>query len=348
MTTSAAEDGRAIVGILTKDDADYPFSVEISLRDVGGPSAGLMFALGIVDKLTPGALTNGRHVAGTGTIDDAGAVGAIGGIPQKMIGAKDAGAKVFLVPEDNCAEAVKTAPEGLRLVKVTSLKTAVAALDALAKDDDARPPGLRRLTAQSANVAPRASARVGTRSGPLSTAFSSSWDAHPQRGRARTVTQDGDHEPNLLPVRVLGHPPQRLALVVRQCLLLARRQHQPLHREGGAEHLRRPGDAREQLVERVVGGQIALVDRGEVTGRCGDDAQLAGELRLPAQQVGGLDERVEVRWLVPAAGRDVPLDVDRDLGEPRVGLRGCCMSRSCITRRRTVRRGGNSRDGSVG
>jgi PDZ domain-containing protein len=129
--TAAAEDGRAIVGILTRDDADYPFTVEISLRDVGGPSAGLMFALGIVDKLTPGALTGGRYVAGTGTIDDAGNVDAIGGIPQKMIGAKESGAEVFLVPEDNCAEAVRTAPDGLRLVKVATLKTAVAALDAL-------------------------------------------------------------------------------------------------------------------------------------------------------------------------------------------------------------------------
>ncbi|MEP6761415.1 MAG: PDZ domain-containing protein [Sporichthyaceae bacterium] len=131
VTTIAADDGRAIVGIITRDDATYPFKVQISLRDVGGPSAGLMFALGIVDKLTPGPLTGGRHVAGTGTIDDAGSVGAIGGIPQKMIGAKNAGARVFLVPEENCAEAAQTAPGGLRLVKVTSLQTAVAALDAL-------------------------------------------------------------------------------------------------------------------------------------------------------------------------------------------------------------------------
>ena len=129
--TSAAEDGRAIVGILTKDEADYPFTVEISLRDVGGPSAGLMFALGIVDKLTPGALTGGSYVAGTGTIDDAGQVGAIGGIPQKMDGAREVGATVFLVPEGNCAEAVDTAPDGLRLVKVDSLEHAVTALDAM-------------------------------------------------------------------------------------------------------------------------------------------------------------------------------------------------------------------------
>lgn len=134
VTTVAADDGRAIVGILTRDDADYPFKVEISLRDVGGPSAGLMFALGIVDKLTPGALTGGRHIAGTGTIDDEGKVDAIGGIPQKMIGAKEAGAEAFLVPEGNCAEAVETAPEGLRLLKVTTLKDSVAALDALRED----------------------------------------------------------------------------------------------------------------------------------------------------------------------------------------------------------------------
>jgi len=133
-------DGRAVVGILTKDEADYPFTVEISLRDVGGPSAGLMFALGIVDKLTPGALTGGRHVAGTGTIDDAGAVDAIGGIPQKMAGAKDAGATVFLVPADNCAEAVSTAPDDLRLVKVESLAGAVTALDDLREGRDDKLP----------------------------------------------------------------------------------------------------------------------------------------------------------------------------------------------------------------
>lgn len=131
VTTAEADDGRAIVGILTRDDADYPFTVEISLREVGGPSAGLMFALGIVDKLTPGALTGGRFVAGTGTIDDDGNVGSIGGIPQKMVGAQDEGAEVFLVPAENCAEAVRTAPEDLQLIKVDSLETAVAALDAL-------------------------------------------------------------------------------------------------------------------------------------------------------------------------------------------------------------------------
>lgn len=127
--TTEAEDGRAIVGITTRDDADYPFTVEISLEDVGGPSAGLMFALGIVDKLTPGSLTGGRYIAGTGTIDDAGAVGSIGGITQKMIGARKAGATVFLAPPGNCAEAARTKPHGLRLVRAATLAAAVRALD---------------------------------------------------------------------------------------------------------------------------------------------------------------------------------------------------------------------------
>lgn len=131
--TIAAEDGRAIVGITTQDDAEYPFTVDISLEDVGGPSAGLMFALGIVEKLTPGSLTGGAHVAGTGTIDDAGRVGAIGGITQKMLGAKAAGATVFLAPPGNCEEAKATKPDGLRLVRAATLASAVRSLERLSE-----------------------------------------------------------------------------------------------------------------------------------------------------------------------------------------------------------------------
>lgn len=127
--TQKAPDGRTIIGITTRDEAEYPFKVEISLDDVGGPSAGTMFALGIVDKLTPGSLTGGKHIAGTGTIDDAGNVGEIGGITQKMVAARDAGATVFLAPAGNCAEALQTVPAGLRLVRAKTLSSAVQALD---------------------------------------------------------------------------------------------------------------------------------------------------------------------------------------------------------------------------
>ncbi|GGR56022.1 MULTISPECIES: YlbL family protein [Streptomyces] len=131
ITTRAADDGgakRAIVGISAGTDHTFPFDIDIKLADVGGPSAGLMFALGIYDKLTPGSLTGGTFVAGTGTIDDNGTVGPIGGIEMKTVGARDKGARYFLTPADNCAAAAKDTPDGLTLVKV---KTIGDALDAL-------------------------------------------------------------------------------------------------------------------------------------------------------------------------------------------------------------------------
>jgi PDZ domain-containing protein len=105
------------------------FPIVFALDDIGGPSAGMMFALAIVDKLTPEDLTGGGHVAGTGTIDPSGTVGAIGGIRQKLAGARDAGATLFLMPEVHCEEAAGHVPEGLTLVPVTTLQ---GALDALA------------------------------------------------------------------------------------------------------------------------------------------------------------------------------------------------------------------------
>lgn len=105
--------------------------IRISLGDVGGPSAGLMFALAVVDKLSPGELTGGRFVAGTGAIDATGDVSPIGGIPFKMTAAREAGATVFLVPDENCAEARSAAPSGLQLVRVAGLDDAVRQLEAL-------------------------------------------------------------------------------------------------------------------------------------------------------------------------------------------------------------------------
>jgi PDZ domain-containing protein len=138
--TTKNDGGRTIVGITTRDTADYPFTVKIGLKDVGGPSAGLMFALGIVDKLTPGSLTGGAFVAGTGTIDGGGNVGPIGGITQKMVAAKRAGATVFLAPSGDCGEAISTVPDGLRLVRVTTLKSALSSLDALRANRNAKVP----------------------------------------------------------------------------------------------------------------------------------------------------------------------------------------------------------------
>lgn len=127
-TRRAEDDHRAIVGIQAGTDHTFPFSIDIKLADVGGPSAGLMFSLGLIDKLTPGDLTGGAFVAGTGTIDDAGKVGRIGGIGMKTIGAHDKGARYFLTPAGNCAEAEKNVPSGLTLVKVKTLHDALGAL----------------------------------------------------------------------------------------------------------------------------------------------------------------------------------------------------------------------------
>ncbi|WP_219463247.1 YlbL family protein [Nonomuraea rhizosphaerae] len=123
--------GKTAVGVSMQESYKFPFKVEINVGDVGGPSAGLMFSLGILDKLTPGEITGGKAIAGTGTIDPSGEVGPIGGIAQKMVGARKSGATVFLTPAGNCAEAVKAVPEGLRLVKAETLHEAVTALDAL-------------------------------------------------------------------------------------------------------------------------------------------------------------------------------------------------------------------------
>ncbi|WP_320782261.1 PDZ domain-containing protein [Streptomyces sp. CRN 30] len=105
--------------------------VTLELADVGGPSAGLLFSLGIVDKLDDGDLTGGRTVAGTGTITDDGEVGAVGGVPLKTKSAARDGATVFLVPKDECADAQAELPDGLRLIPVTTLKGAIDALHAL-------------------------------------------------------------------------------------------------------------------------------------------------------------------------------------------------------------------------
>ncbi|WAP52711.1 PDZ domain-containing protein [Arthrobacter sp. ATA002] len=132
VTPAAADSGSYQLGIFLATSFEFPFEVSIALDDVGGPSAGMMFALGIVDRLTPGGMTGGRHFAGTGTIDSAGNVGPIGGIAQKMTGASDAGAEFFLAPAENCGEVVGNIPEGLGVVRVATLDEARTAVDALA------------------------------------------------------------------------------------------------------------------------------------------------------------------------------------------------------------------------
>ncbi|HEY0950795.1 YlbL family protein [Nocardioides sp.] len=138
--TPQVTDGRPQIGIQvgTQAKSDLPVKVHIAIDPaIGGPSAGLMFSLGIYDTLTPGSLTGGATIAGTGTMDAAGNVGPIGGIQQKIVGARDAGAELFMVPPDNCAEALGAPNGDMRLVRAATMHDARVAIAAWVKDHDA-------------------------------------------------------------------------------------------------------------------------------------------------------------------------------------------------------------------
>lgn len=129
-----------VVGVTVGPSYDFPFQVSVNIDDrIGGPSAGLIFALAVYDTLTPGSLTGGAAISGTGTISEGGRVGPIGGIQQKIVAAADSGAEVFLVPPRNCeaALAVGIDEEEMRLVKARTLHSAVVSLEKYVDDPDA-------------------------------------------------------------------------------------------------------------------------------------------------------------------------------------------------------------------
>jgi Lon-like protease len=147
VTTAKApnDPGKAFVGITPFDGFEFPFEVKVNLgQDIGGPSAGTMFALAIVDKLTKGSLTGGRHIAGTGAIEADGKVQPIGGIQQKIAGAKKNGATTFLVPAENCPAAAAAGIDGIQLVRVDTLGGAVQSLKRLLDDPSTRVPSCAR------------------------------------------------------------------------------------------------------------------------------------------------------------------------------------------------------------
>jgi Lon-like protease len=130
--TPISSEGKWRVGIYAGSRFDFPIDVKLQLADVGGPSGGTMFALGIYDKLTPGSLTGGEMIAGTGTIDQSGDVGPIGGIRQKLYGAVRAGATWFLAPASNCDEVVGHIPNGIQVVSMTTFTDALTAVKQIA------------------------------------------------------------------------------------------------------------------------------------------------------------------------------------------------------------------------
>jgi PDZ domain-containing protein len=143
LTMARKDDGTAILGVsLQTDHLDYklPFDVKIDSGQIGGPSAGLAFTLGVLDELSPGELTGGVQIAATGTIGIDGTVGDVGGVPQKTAAVIASGAKVFLVPPGEYKDAVKRAGKRLKVVQVANLNQAIIALGQLGGDVSALGP----------------------------------------------------------------------------------------------------------------------------------------------------------------------------------------------------------------
>lgn len=133
-------DGTAVMGIWIDPTFDLPIDVSVQIDQVGGPSAGTMFSLAIMDKLTEVDELSGQHVAGTGTIDADGDVGPIGGIQFKMEGARAAGTEYFLAPVANCEDVRGHVPEGLSVFSVDNLDDAYAAVTSIGAGDTSKLP----------------------------------------------------------------------------------------------------------------------------------------------------------------------------------------------------------------
>ena len=130
-------DGAPRMGVVLAAGYEFPMDVQIAVGDIGGPSAGMIFSLSVYDELTPGALTGGHQIAGTGTIAVDGAVGPIGGVRQKMVGAEESEAEFFLAPSANCDEVVGYEPDGLEVVAVTNFEDALTATETIAETGSA-------------------------------------------------------------------------------------------------------------------------------------------------------------------------------------------------------------------
>jgi PDZ domain-containing protein len=127
--TPELRDDLWVIGAMISYTYTFPVDITLQLGDVGGPSGGLMFTLGILDSLTEGSLAGDNHISGTGTISANGEVGPIGGIELKMISARKSGADLFLIPSGNCQEAIGQVPEGLPVVSVRDLAQALSAIE---------------------------------------------------------------------------------------------------------------------------------------------------------------------------------------------------------------------------
>lgn len=139
------EAGRSLMGVVLSNGFDFPIDVDFAIEGIGGPSAGMIFALGIYDEMTEGDLTGGKKIAGTGTIDAAGNVGPIGGIKQKLVGSATDGAEFFIAPVSNCDEVASNIPDGLNVYAVSNFEEALNVVETIAKANDQNDPILSEL-----------------------------------------------------------------------------------------------------------------------------------------------------------------------------------------------------------
>jgi PDZ domain-containing protein len=144
---SPRPDGSAFIGINIQEQFDFPFDVQIKLAETGGPSGGLIFALGIVEKLTQADLIRSRNIAGTGTITTDGLVGPIGGIAEKIIGAKNDGVDLFFTPINNCQDINNPdqigAGKGGKSMKIVPVATLAEAIEVLKLPENAKLPSCK-------------------------------------------------------------------------------------------------------------------------------------------------------------------------------------------------------------
>lgn len=143
--TISSTDATPLIGVSVITELEFPFDVEIQLDRIGGPSAGLTFALALYDMLTPSELTGGLSISTTGTIDDRGHVGAIGGIEQKLWGAAESDTDLFLFPMENCVDMPESIPGRIKVAPVETLEEAITAIETVA--NGGTPAGIERCTA---------------------------------------------------------------------------------------------------------------------------------------------------------------------------------------------------------
>ncbi len=127
-TRTAPGERRAVMGVTVQPELEFPIDVRIDAGEIGGPSAGLAFALDVIDELGTD-VDGGRRIAVTGALDLEGVVLPVGGVAQKTLGAREVGADVFVVPARNASEARRYA-EGLEIVPVSTFREALRALRA--------------------------------------------------------------------------------------------------------------------------------------------------------------------------------------------------------------------------